>query len=57
MNGLFEDVAPCLINEHGDGTYYTPWGWSKILSLIFVDQPVDVGFSYIDKDYKAPGEL
>ncbi|KAF7594750.1 hypothetical protein BBP40_008457 [Aspergillus hancockii] len=54
MIGLFEEVGPCLVNEHGNGTYYNPWGWSKNSSLLFVDQPVGVGFSYIDEGHDLP---
>ncbi|KAJ5610852.1 carboxypeptidase Y [Penicillium lagena] len=54
MIGLFEEVGPCLINEHGNGTYYNPYGWSQNTSLLFVDQPVDVGFSYTDEGYDIP---
>lgn len=56
MIGLFEELGPCLINEHGNGTYYNPWGWSKNSSLLFVDQPVNVGFSYVDEGYEVPGD-
>lgn len=56
MVGLFEEVGPCLVNEHGNGTYYNPWGWSKKSSLLFVDQPVGVGFSYLDEGYDLPGD-
>lgn len=56
MIGLFEEIGPYLINEHGNGTYHNPWGWSKNSSLLLVDQPVDVGFSYIDKGYEVPGD-
>ncbi|RAK99282.1 putative carboxypeptidase Y [Aspergillus ibericus CBS 121593] len=54
MIGLFEEVGPCLVNEYGNGTYYNPYGWSRNSSLLFVDQPVDVGFSYIDEGYELP---
>jgi len=33
-----------------------PWGWSKNSSLLFVDQPVNVGFSYVDEGYEVPGD-
>lgn len=54
MLGLFQEVGPCLINEYGNGTYHNPWGWSRNSSMLFVDQPVDVGFSYIDEGYDIP---
>jgi cathepsin A (carboxypeptidase C) len=56
MLGLFEEVGPCLINEYGNGTYYNPWGWSRNSSLLFVDQPVGVGFSYLDEGYDLPSD-
>jgi hypothetical protein len=56
MIGLFEEVGPCLINEHGNGTNYNPWGWSRNSSLLFVDQPVGVGFSYLDEGFDLPSD-
>lgn len=54
MVGLFQEIGPCLINEHGNGTVPNPWSWSQNSSLLFVDQPVDVGFSYIDEGHDLP---
>ncbi|KAJ5595339.1 alpha/beta-hydrolase [Penicillium hispanicum] len=54
MMGLFQEVGPCLVNEHGNGTYHNPYGWSRNSSLLFVDQPVDVGFSYVDEGSELP---
>ncbi|KAF7164724.1 hypothetical protein CNMCM6106_001136 [Aspergillus hiratsukae] len=54
MVGLFQELGPCLVNEYGNGTYHNPWGWSRNSSLLFVDQPVDVGFSYIDEGHELP---
>lgn len=51
--GLFQENGPCLINEHGNGTVHNPWGWSRNSSLLFVDQPADVGWSYIDEGYEV----
>ena len=56
MIGLFEETGPCLVNEYGNGTYHNPWGWSRNSSLLFVDQPVGVGFSYLDEGYEVPGD-
>ncbi|KAE8380183.1 Alpha/Beta hydrolase protein [Aspergillus bertholletiae] len=54
MLGLFQEIGPCLIDEHGNGTVQNPWAWSRNSSLLFVDQPVDVGFSYIDEGHEVP---
>ncbi|CAI7566000.1 unnamed protein product [Penicillium discolor] len=51
--GLFQENGPCLINDHGNGTIHNPWGWSRNSSLLFVDQPADVGWSYIDEGYEV----
>ncbi|KAJ5774696.1 hypothetical protein N7457_009592 [Penicillium paradoxum] len=53
MLGLFMENGPCLVNEHGNGTVHNPWGWSRNSSLLFVDQPADVGFSYVDEGYEV----
>jgi cathepsin A (carboxypeptidase C) len=55
MIGLLQELGPCLINEHGNGTIYNQYGWSKNANIIFVDQPAPVGFSYIDKGTPIPG--
>ncbi|KAJ5535891.1 hypothetical protein N7513_009077 [Penicillium frequentans] len=56
MIGLFEEVGPCLINKDGNSTRYNPFGWSRNSSMLFVDQPVDVGFSYLDEGFDLPGD-
>lgn len=53
MVGLFQENGPCLVNEYGNGTVHNPWGWSRNSSLLFVDQPADVGFSYIDEGHEV----
>ncbi|KAJ5305810.1 hypothetical protein N7508_004825 [Penicillium antarcticum] len=54
MLGLFQEIGPCLINDYGNGTVSNPWAWNRNTSLLFVDQPVGVGFSYIDEGYDVP---
>lgn len=54
MIGLFTEIGPCLINQHGNGTVYNPWGWSRNSSLLVVDQPASVGFSYLDEGVDVP---
>lgn len=55
MIGLLQELGPCLINEHGNGTVYNEYGWSKNTNIIFVDQPAGVGFSYLDEGIPLPG--
>lgn len=54
MLGMLQELGPCLINEHGNGTVYNPFGWNKETALIFVDQPAGVGFSYLDEGEPLP---
>ncbi|KAJ6027783.1 hypothetical protein N7499_001241 [Penicillium canescens] len=54
MLGLFQEIGPCLINEHGNGTFRNPWAWNRNSSLLFVDQPAGVGFSYVDEGCDIP---
>lgn len=54
MLGMLQELGPCLINEHGNGTRHNQFGWSKNANLLFVDQPAGVGFSYLDKDVPVP---
>ena len=54
MIGLAQELGPCVINEFGNGTVYNEYGWSKNANIIFVDQPVGVGFNYVDEGTPLP---
>jgi cathepsin A (carboxypeptidase C) len=54
MLGMLQELGPCLINDHGNGTVHNPYGWNKETALIFVDQPAGVGFSYVDEGEPIP---
>lgn len=56
MLGMLQELGPCLINKHGNGTNYNPFGWNKDTALVFVDQPAGVGFSYLDEGEPVPGD-
>ncbi|XP_055895415.1 probable serine carboxypeptidase CPVL isoform X2 [Biomphalaria glabrata] len=45
MIGLFEEVGPLFVNEDGQVTE-RPVHWTKTFSVVFIDNPVNVGFSY-----------
>lgn len=49
MVGLFQEVGPCQVVEIAQdelGTVARDWGWDRSSNVIFIDQPVQVGFSY-----------
>lgn len=50
MLGLLQELGPCLINNFGNGTVNNPYAWNKDSAILFVDQPIGVGFSYYDGD-------
>lgn len=53
--GLFMELGPCFIPERGgkvshgppiNGTKWNPYSWNSHASIFFLDQPVEVGYSY-----------
>ena len=56
MLGMLQELGPCLISDKGYRTVYNSFGWSKATSLLFVDQPAGVGFSYVDEGISVPGD-
>ncbi|KAK2810549.1 hypothetical protein FQN50_002806 [Emmonsiellopsis sp. PD_5] len=49
MVGLFQEIGPCEVVETSRdhiGTRAREWGWDRASNLLFIDQPVQSGFSY-----------
>jgi len=38
--------GPCRISEDSKTTILNPWSWNNNVNMLYVDQPVQVGFSY-----------
>jgi len=38
--------GPCTINRDSNGTTLNPWSWNNNVNMLYIDQPVQVGFSY-----------
>ncbi|KAJ3071080.1 hypothetical protein HDU98_005864 [Podochytrium sp. JEL0797] len=44
--GLFMELGPCRVDPGGNSTSFNPHAWNTKANLLFLDQPVGVGFSY-----------
>ncbi len=48
--GLLFELGPCRIAEEGKNVSFHPHSWTEKANVIFLDQPVNVGYSYADGD-------
>ncbi|KAI1869937.1 uncharacterized protein JN550_005527 [Neoarthrinium moseri] len=46
--GLFEELGPCNVT-HENITKVNPYSWSEVSNLLFLSQPIGVGFSYAEE--------
>ncbi|CAG8441307.1 5249_t:CDS:2 [Dentiscutata heterogama] len=46
LTGLYFELGPCAVNEEGTDTIFNPHSWNNNASVIFLDQPINVGYSY-----------
>lgn len=44
--GLFSENGPCKVNDDSRTTRLNPWSWNNHVNMLYVDQPVQTGFSY-----------
>lgn len=38
--------GPCIVQEDSNSTVLNPWSWNNHVNMLYVDQPVQAGFSY-----------
>ncbi|KAF8586263.1 peptidase S10 serine carboxypeptidase [Ramaria rubella] len=44
--GLLFELGPCRVSDEGQSTVYNNHSWNKHANIIFLDQPINVGYSY-----------
>jgi carboxypeptidase C (cathepsin A) len=64
MMGLLEENGPCFVGSDSNSTYLNPWSWNNEVNMLYMDQPVQTGFSYdvltnvtVRSDLADDGEL
>jgi hypothetical protein len=46
LYGAVVENGPCVVNSDSNSTKLNPWSWNNHVNMLFIDQPVQVGFSY-----------
>jgi cathepsin A (carboxypeptidase C) len=48
LTGLFMELGPSTVNKAGNKPIRNQYSWNNNASVIFLDQPINVGYSYGD---------
>ncbi|KAF2401877.1 putative carboxypeptidase S1 [Trichodelitschia bisporula] len=46
MIGLLQENGPCKVKDDSNSTTLNPWSWNREVNMLYIDQPVQTGFSY-----------
>jgi len=46
MISVGSENGPCSINKDSNSTTLNPWSWNNEVNMLYIDQPVQTGFSY-----------
>lgn len=38
--------GPCIVRNDSNSTVLNPWSWNGVSNMLYIDQPVQTGFSY-----------
>ncbi|KAI1162958.1 Alpha/Beta hydrolase protein [Nemania serpens] len=49
MIGLFEELGPCSVAANESTSILNPYAWNEVSNMLFLSQPIGVGFSYETK--------
>ncbi|KAI0431214.1 Alpha/Beta hydrolase protein [Xylaria sp. FL1042] len=47
--GLFEELGPCSVAANKSTSIVNPYAWNEVSNMLFLSQPIGVGFSYETK--------
>lgn len=46
MIDALQENGPCFIGSDSNTTYLNPYSWNNEINMLYIDQPVQVGYSY-----------
>lgn len=57
MTGLLFELGPCKVADEGTKVTVNPHSWNEHSNIIFLDQPVNVGYSYSDDGSRVDNSI